>query len=185
MKIGYVRVSTSEQDHQRQLDNLQTICDELHIETVSAVSKKRPVYEAVIAKLQAGDTLVVWDLDRAFRSTIDALLETEKLRDRSIEFRIVTLNVDTATPSGELVYTVMAAFAQYERKNLIKRTKEGMAAARRRGKRIGRPRKLSNKHIHAACSNIRLHRSTITAEAKKLGVCRDTLGKAIKGLEEL
>ncbi|MCH2038570.1 MAG: recombinase family protein [Rickettsiales bacterium] len=179
MKIGYVRVSKSDQDHQRQLDNLQTICDELHIETVSAVDKKRPVYEAVIAKLQAGDTLVVWDLDRAFRSTIDALLVAEKLRNRSIEFHIVTLNVDTSTPSGELVYTVMAAFAQYERKNLIKRTKEGMEAARRRGKRMGRPPKLTPKQIQNAACDVEAGHTTITARAKQLGVCRDTLGKAI------
>ena len=141
MKIGYLRVSTEDQNHQRQIDSLKTVCDELYTETLSAVNKKRPVFERVIKKLKAGDTLVVHDLDRAFRSTLDALRQAEQLRERGVEFQILSLNVDTGTPAGELVFTVMAAFAQYERQCLIQRTKEGMAAARRRGKHIGRPRK--------------------------------------------
>jgi DNA invertase Pin-like site-specific DNA recombinase len=178
-RIGYLRVSTEEQKPDRQIDGLHTLCDELHIETISAAARKRPVYDTVIAALQSGDTLVVWDLDRAFRSTVDALLEAEKLRSRGIAFRIVTLNVDTSTPAGELVYTVMAAFAQYERQILIRRTKEGMAAAKQRGKRIGRPPKLTTSQIAHAHADTTAGRTTITARAKQLGVCRDTLSKAI------
>lgn len=124
----------------------------------------------------------MWDLDRAFRSTLDALLEAEKLRERNVAFQIVTLNVDTATPAGELVYTVMAAFAQYERKLLIKRTKEGMEAARKRGAKIGRPKKLTDEQIVKAMAKIDAG-GTITAKAKELGVCRDTLSKAINQRE--
>lgn len=145
MKIGYLRVSTEDQNHQRQIDSLQTVCDELHTETTSAINKKRPVFESVIKKLQAGDTLVVHDLDRAFRSTLDALKQAEQLRTRGVEFQILSLNVDTGTPAGQLVFTVMAAFAQYERQCISQRTKEGMAAARRRGKHIGRPKKKNEK----------------------------------------
>ncbi len=141
MKIGYLRVSTVDQNHQRQIDSLNTVCDELYTETISAINKKRPVFERVIGKLNAGDTLVVHDLDRAFRSTLDALKQAEQLRQRGVEFQILSLNVDTGTPAGELVFTVMAAFAQYERQCLSQRTKEGMAAAKRRGKHVGRPKK--------------------------------------------
>ncbi|HBR68779.1 MAG TPA: resolvase, partial [Rhodospirillaceae bacterium] len=147
MKIGYLRVSLESQKEDRQEDGLKAICDELYVEKMSGARKDRPVYQEVVSKLQPGDTLVVWDLDRAFRSTVDALLEAEKLRQRGIGFQIVNLNIDTATPSGELIYTVMAAFAQFERSNLIKRTKEGMAAARLRGKHIGRPRKLNLEEV--------------------------------------
>lgn len=178
MNIGYLRVSTKAQNIHRQMDGLNAICDMLHVETVSAV-KKRPVYDAVIASLKPGDTLVVWDLDRAFRSTIDALLEAEKLRERGIAFRIVTLNVDTSTPAGELVYTVMAAYAQFERKTLIQRTKQGLEAARRRGKRLGRPPKLSAAQIRRAYADVDARHTTITHRARQLGVCRDTLGKAM------
>ena len=120
MKIGYLRVSLENQREDRQEDGLKDLCDEIHVEKLSGASKKRPVYQKVIQKLSPGDTLVVWDLDRAFRSTVDALLEVEKLRHRGIEFQVVNLNVDTSTPSGELIYTVMAAFAQFERQTLIR-----------------------------------------------------------------
>jgi DNA invertase Pin-like site-specific DNA recombinase len=178
-RIGYLRVSTEEQRPDRQIDGLTALCDELHIEIISATAMKRLVYDTVIANLQSGDTLVVWDLDRAFRSTVDALLEAEKLRARGIAFQIVTLNVDTSTPEGELVYTVMAAFAQYERQILIKRTKEGMQAARNRGAAIGRPRKLTPDQITSAYHDVSSRRTTITTRAKQLGVCRDTLSKAL------
>ena len=178
MKIGYLRVSTEEQRPDRQWDGLQDICDRVFIEKISAVSEKRPVYDQVLRRLKTGDTLVVWDLDRAFRSTVDALLEAEKLRQRGIEFQIITLNVDTSTPSGELIYTVMAAFAQFERQILIKRTKEGMAAARRRGKHVGRPYKLTQDQIIEAHAIILAGHASITGMAQKLGCSRDTLSKA-------
>jgi len=180
MKIGYLRVSTDEQSPDRQMDGLECICDQVFLEKLSAVSQKRPVFETVINQLQSGDTLVVWDLDRAFRPTVDALLEVEKLRKRGIEFQIVTLNVDTATPDGELIYTVMAAFAQFERKNLIKRTKEGMAAAKRRGKHIGRPYKLSSAQVINAHAEILSGRETFTGMALKLCCSRDTLTKSFR-----
>lgn len=183
MRIGYIRVSTDKQNHARQIESLQEICDELHIETMSAISKYRPVFEQVIAKLKAGDTLVVHDLDRAFRSTVDALTYAEILKKREVNFQILSMNIDTNTESGTLIYSVMAAFGQYERECLSRRTREGLQAAMRAGKRVGRPRKLSKMQIQDVCMRISLHQSTITAEAKKLGVCRDTLSQAIRHFE--
>ena len=180
MKIGYLRVSLEDQKEDRQQDGLKDLCDEIYVEKVSGASKKRPVYQQVVEKLKAGDTLVVWDLDRAFRSTVDALLEAEKLRQREIEFQIVNLNVDTATPSGELIYTVMAAFAQFERTNLIKRTKEGMASARKRGVHIGRPYKLTMEEIILAHDRIQSGQSTVADMALEYGCSRDTLVQAVK-----
>lgn len=183
MKIGYVRVSLESQNEDRQEDGLRALCDELYVEKVSGAKKDRPVYQQVIARLRPGDTLVVWDLDRAFRSTVDALLEAEKLRQRGIGFQIINLNVDTSTPSGELIYTVMAAFAQFERSNLIKRTKEGMAAARLRGKHIGRPRKLNLEEVLLAHSKIQAGEATIAEMAEQLDCSRETLAQAMKRLE--
>ena len=145
MKIGYLRVSTADQNHQRQVDSLKTVCDELYVEKLSAIHQRRPVFEKVIKKLQAGDTLIVHNLDRAFRSTFDALGQEKKLRKRGVKLQVLSLNFDTDTPEGELFFTIVAAFAQYEQQCLSRRTKEGMAAARRRGKHIGRPRKKGNK----------------------------------------
>lgn len=182
MKIGYLRVSTDEQRPDRQIDGLHVLCDEIHIEKISATSKKRPVYERVARKLKSGDSFVVWDLDRAFRSTIDALLEIEKLHARGVNFQIVTFNIDTATNEGELAYTIVAAFAQFERKTLIKRTKEGMAAARRRGQHVGRPYKLSEKIIRRAYEDISKGRTTITARAAELTCSRGTLTRGFERL---
>lgn len=150
-RIGYLRVSTDDQNTDRQRDGLQAHCDELFIEQgVSATAKSRPVFEKILSELQAGDMLVVWDLDRAFRSTIDAIMVADSLRERGVHFHIVNLSVDTSTPAGMLVYTVMAAQAQFERANLAQRTKEGMAAARKRGKQLGRPKAMTRAQIQQA-----------------------------------
>ncbi len=183
MKIGYLRVSTEEQCPDRQIDALEPICDELHIEKLSAVAKKRPVFEKILKKLKAGDTLVVWDLDRAFRSTVDAILQAEKLRERGIQFQIVTLDIDTTEPAGEFFYTIMAAYAQFERHNLSRRTKEGLAAARRRGKRLGRPLKLSDEQIRAARDKLALGQDTLSNLAASYRVHPSTLGRSIARME--
>jgi DNA invertase Pin-like site-specific DNA recombinase len=104
-KFAYLRISTSEQRPDRQIDGLKGFCDELHIETLSACHKNRPVYEQVVKSLEAGDMLVVGDLDRALRSVVDALTEAERLRLRGVHFKIANLNIDTTTPAGIFVYT--------------------------------------------------------------------------------
>lgn len=183
MKIGYLRVSTESQKEDRQEDGLKALCDELYVEKISAVSKTRPVYQQVLEKLQPGDTLVVLDIDRAFRSTVDALLEVEKLRRRYIEFHIVNLNVDTATPSGMLIYTVMAAFSQFERQMLIERTKQGMIAAKLRGKRIGRPRNPILEHVVLAHSAIEAGEFTLDEMAGRIGCSRKKLAQELARLK--
>lgn len=142
-KIAYIRVSTPDQKHDRQLLGLGDLCDELHIETISAVKKERPVYEKVMQRLKPGDVFVIWDLDRAYRSTRDALDQLDQLCSRNISIHIANLGLDTSTPYGVLIYTIIGALAQFERDLLSQRTKEGMEAARQNGKQIGRPRKLS------------------------------------------
>ncbi len=179
-KIGYLRISTYEQKPDRQIDGLRDKCNELHIETLSAVSAKRPIFDSVIENLNEGDSLVVWDLDRAFRSTIDANLTAARLKERGIHFEIVTLTIDTATPSGELVYTIMAATAQFERQNLIKRTKEGLEAARRRGVRLGRPPKLSAEQVADANYHISNNLASLIEMAKRFKVSKWTVERALE-----
>jgi len=177
--IGYLRVSTAEQRPDRQIDGLKMICDELNIEKLSAVSPHRPVYERVIASLRQGDMLVVWDLDRAFRSVIDALSEAEKLRARGVHFRIANLSIDTSTPAGIFVYTMMSALAEFERRMLSQRTKEGLAAARQRGKRLGRPPKLTPEQLSDARMRVCAGESTRSV-AEDFHVAPWTLSRALK-----
>lgn len=183
-RIGYLRVSTEEQKPDRQIDGLKPYCDFLHLERLSAVAKKRPVFEKVLSQLKHGDTLVVWDLDRAFRSTLDALTQTENLKERGIDFQVVTMNIDTSEPMGEFFFTVVAAFAQLERRTISKRTKEGLKAARKRGKRLGRPPSMSKGQLIAAKQKIANKEATIEEIAALNGVHPWTVTRAIKRLKK-
>ena len=181
MRLGYIRTSTDAQLTARQIDGLKEHCDEIVIEEgVSAASKRRPVYNAALETLRPGDTFVVWDLDRAFRSTVDAIQQMERMQEHGVEFKIVTLNIDTGCPAGRLVYTIVAAMAQWERDMLRKRTREGLAAARKRGKRIGRPPKLTDEQLEEARAEIEAGRTTITAAARCLGLKPWSLSRALK-----
>lgn len=179
-KIAYLRVSTAEQRPDRQIDGLKDVCDELHIETLSACHGRRPVYERAIESLQSGDMLVVWDLDRAFRSVVDALTEAERLRARGVHFRIANLSIDTTTPAGIFVYTMLSALAEFERRTLSQRTKEGLQAARLRGKRIGRPPSLTEQQVDDARHRIEAAGMSTSSVAKDMGIPRWTLSRSIR-----
>lgn len=178
-KIGYLRVSTAEQSADRQIDGLKDLCDELHVEAVSAVGRKRPVYEKVVKKLRAGDVLVIWDLDRAYRSAKDALSELDALTQRGVHFHIARLAIDTTTPTGRFLYTVMGGLAEFERLTLSQRTKEGLLAARRRGKRLGRPRKLDAMQVKAARERL-LRGESVGCVARSLGVTPWTVTRSLR-----
>ncbi|MEM8541607.1 MAG: recombinase family protein [Pseudomonadota bacterium] len=180
MKLGYLRVSTEEQRPDRQIDALEPLCDRLYIEKTSAIAKNRPIFEEVMAALKPGDTFVVWDLDRAFRSTIDALMQAEQLHQRGIEFQIVTLGVNTSTAHGKLVYTVIAAFAQHERDHLSERTKQGLEAAVRRGAKLGRKPKVSRRDALLAKDKIDRGSHTVEELANLYGVHPRTLSRRMK-----
>lgn len=179
-KVGYLRVSTEDQKPDRQIDALEPICDELHIEKLSAVAKRRPVYEKVIEGLQAGDVFVIWDLDRAYRSAKDALIQLDHLRERGIEIRIASLHVDTATPHGKLIYTIIGALAEFERDLLSERTKQGLAAAKRRGQRLGPPPKISDAEIIAAKRKVETGKASIDEIAALHGVHPWTIRRRLK-----
>ena len=183
-KIGYLRVSTEEQKPDRQIDGLRSVCDSLHIERISAVAKKRPVFEHVLNSLQQGDRLVVWNLDRAFRSTLDALTQVQMLKERGIEFQVVTMNIDTSEPMGEFFFTVVAAFAQLERQTISQRTKEGLKAAKRRGKRLGRIPKLSKRQVRSAMAKIETGEASVGEVAALHGVDVTTIRRSIKRLNK-
>ncbi|MEM6900864.1 MAG: recombinase family protein [Pseudomonadota bacterium] len=149
-RFGYIRVSTAAQLTDRQAIQLEAECDEMRVEHISAVAAERPIFDTLMAELRAGDTLVVVDLDRAFRSSIDAIMTAQMLRERDVKFRLLSFPLDTASEEGELFYTILAAFAQFERRIISRRTKEGLEAARRRGVRLGRPAQLSSDKIMEA-----------------------------------
>ena len=178
-RLGYIRTSTDGQCTDRQHVQLRDLCDELFVEDgVSAISKKRPIYKAVLKRLGRGDMLIVSSLDRAFRSTIDALNELEKLHKRGIQFVSVSQNFDTSTPDGKFLYTLAAALATWERDILSQRTKEGLRAAKQRGKTLGRPRKLTSQQIIQAKRHIN-NGGALSDLADSLCVSERTLVRAL------
>ncbi|KFL29544.1 hypothetical protein JP75_20455 [Devosia riboflavina] len=179
-KIGYLRVSTEEQNPARQVDGLTAICDELFVETISGAKSDRPIYQQVVSQLERGDVLVVWDLDRAYRSSREALNEIDRLQARGIAIRIVNLDIDTTTPAGLFVFTLMAALATFERHTLSQRTKEGLESARKRGAKLGRPRKLTDEQLQQAEKLIKAGHTKRGDIAKKYGVATWTLTRSMR-----
>jgi DNA invertase Pin-like site-specific DNA recombinase len=186
MRIGYARVSTDEQNLNLQIDALvaagcERICRD---EGVSAVARDRPAFAAVLAALRPGDTLVIWKMDRAFRSLLHALQVLEELEARGVHFHSLTDAIDTTTPMGRFVYQIRNAFSELERALIVERTKAGMEAARRRGVRIGRPPKLTPDQIVQARAQIAAGSATIATLAPRLRVSPRTLSRSINKKEK-
>jgi DNA invertase Pin-like site-specific DNA recombinase len=138
--IGLARVSTRDQDPQLQLNALnQAGCWPIYEERVSGASAHRPVRDEVLRRLKRGDTLTVWKLDRLGRSVIELHQIVKDLDQRGIRFRCLTQPIDTTTSQGRFFFTMLAAFAEFERDLIIERTIAGLEVAREQGKFGGPP----------------------------------------------
>ncbi|WP_395490374.1 recombinase family protein [Cedecea davisae] len=143
MLIGYVRVSTNEQNTALQKNALECAgCELIFEDKISGKTSERPGLKKVLKTLSEGDTLVVWKLDRLGRSMRHLVSLIEDLRSREINFRSLTDSIDTSTPMGRFFFHVMGALAEMERELIVERTRAGLAAARLEGRIGGRPPKL-------------------------------------------
>lgn len=181
MKVGYARVSTPDQNLDLQIDALQAAgCETIYMDDgISAIAPVRPEFNAALNNLREGDILVIWKMDRAFRSLTHALTTLEELESRGIEFQSLTDHIDTTTAMGRFVYQIRNAFSELERELISERTRAGMAAARARGIHIGRPRKLSLAQIDLARTEIEAGRRSLSSMAGILKVSPQTLTRAI------
>ena len=128
MLVGYARVSTQDQKPALQRDALTAAgCEKLFEETASGAQRDRPQLQAAIDYMRAGDTLVVWKLDRLARSVKQLIETVEGLDARGIGFRSLTETIDTTTPGGKLVFHIFGALAEFERSIIRERTKAGLA----------------------------------------------------------
>ncbi len=183
MDVGYARVSTGEQTLDLQLDALKGAgCGRVFEETASGAKADRVVLAELLAYLRAGDTLVVWRLDRLGRS-LGHLIETvAELAERGVGFRSLTERIDTTTPGGKLVFHVFGALAEFERDLVRERTQAGLAAARARGRTGGRPKKLADpKQLALALALYDGGQTDVTTICRTLGVSRATLYRALNG----
>jgi len=181
MRIGYARVSTLDQNPDLQLEKLREAgCEKVVVEKDSGARADRPELNRVLHDmLREGDTLVIWKLDRLARS-LKQLIETAAyLKGRGIGLVSLTDAIDTSSPGGMLVFHMLGAIAEFERALIRDRTMAGLAEANRRGRRGGRPRRLSDKDVTAA--RALLADGTLTAKevAARFGVSKATLYRHI------
>jgi DNA invertase Pin-like site-specific DNA recombinase len=188
MKIGYARVSTDDQNLALQLDALRAAgCEAVHEDKASGVLNGRKGLADALDRCAAGDVLVVWKLDRLARSLHDLVVIAEDLKGRGVGLKILTgegAAVDTTQPQGRMVFGILAVMAEFERELMSERTVAGMAAAKRRGVRLGRPLKLSKYQRQEAASMLDQGKARADVAAL-LGVHVGTLRRALNGFDDL
>lgn len=180
MRIGYARVSTSDQSTDLQTDALTRAgCDRVFIDVASGARKDRPELAKVLEFLRKGDILVIWRLDRLARSTRHLYELMEQLAERGIGFVTLHEGIDTSTSMGKFMFTVCAGLAEFERDLIRERTLEGIRAAAARGRHGGRPKALGEEQLRMAMAMLKDENLTARQIAEQLGVGRSTLYRHI------
>lgn len=147
---------------------------------MSGGATKRSGLDAALARVNAGDVLVVWKLDRLGRSLPHLIEIIQQLGARGAGFASLSESIDTTTAGGKLVFHLMGALAEFERTLIVERVNAGIAAAKRRGKHVGRPRKLTPEQIAHARATIESGLQTPAGMAALLGVDHTTLWRALR-----
>jgi DNA invertase Pin-like site-specific DNA recombinase len=180
MIIGYARVSTADQNTALQIDALTAAgAERIYQESLSGASRDRPELAKCIDTLRHGDTLIVWRLDRLGRSLKDLVGIIAELEEKGVGFRSITEAIDTTTAGGKLVFHIFGSLAEFERSMIQERTKAGLAAARARGRKGGRPRALSADQVKKANAMLNDPAITKTEVAKHFKITRATLNAAL------
>jgi DNA invertase Pin-like site-specific DNA recombinase len=179
---GYARVSTDDQNTAPQVDALiaagvprETLVEEY----ISGAAKDRPKFVALLLRLQSGDTLMVWKICRLGRNTLAALQTAEEMNARGVRIVITTLGIDMTTPAGKLVFGILAQLAEFEREQIRERINAGMAAAKARGKHLGRRHALTQHQRREAVKLVESGKSLAEVGAI-LGVHRSIVHRAVQ-----
>ena len=189
MNVAYVRVSTVEQNEERQTEGLKKYnIDNWFIEKVSGKDINRPKLNEILNFVREGDTVYVWDFSRLSRSVKDLLELVDKLQSKNVHLVSVKENLDTSTPTGKLMLTMIGAINEFERTNLLERQKEGIAIAKAKGKYKGRKKIEYPDNWKEVYEKWKHRKITGTAAMNELGLKRNTFYNLIKkyenGLEE-
>ncbi|HDB3129689.1 TPA: recombinase family protein [Staphylococcus aureus] len=175
VKVGYARVSTKDQSLDSQIDILKKNgCQKIFSEKVSGRKEKRTELEKCLEYLREGDTLVIYKLDRLGRTTRQLIELSQWLEDNSIDLEITSMNIRTDDPMGKMFFTMMSAFAELEANLISERTKRGLASARARGKKGGRP-KITQEQLRKIKYLYNDKKIPADEVAKLVGVSRSTV----------
>lgn len=181
MIIGYARVSTQEQNLDRQLDNLKAQgCERIYQEKMTGTKANRPELEKMLEALRPGDTLVTDSFSRLSRSTKDLLELVEKLNGMGVHLISLKEQLDTTTATGKMMLTLLSALSQFERDIIAERTLDGLKAARARGRQGGRPKAGSDKAKAQALALYDANAMTNREIAETVKVSTATLSRWIR-----
>ena len=179
-RFGYGRVSTLDQNLEAQKDALlKAGVNQVFVEKITGTKASRPELDLVKQMLRQGDTLVITRMDRLGRSAKDLLTIVSELDERGVNLEIIEQRIDTKTAEGKLFFTMVAAFAEFEHSMMVSRTKDGLAAARARGRRGGRKAKLSPLQIKEIQKLYREKELTVQDIAEMFNVSRPTIYRVL------
>lgn len=186
MKIGYARVSTGLQNLNLQEDRLNAYgCEKIFSDHISGSKSKRPGLDKAIEFARSGDTIVAWRLDRLGRNMEDLITLVNELNERGVSFHSLEENItmDKSSSTGQLLFHLFAAFAEFERNLILERSSAGRIAARARGRYGGRPEKLSNQDLNLL-KTLYDNGTPIKTIAEQWQVSRTTIYRYLNKLEE-
>lgn len=180
MKVGYVRVSTREQNTARQEVLMQQLgVEKVYMDKLSGKSTDRPQLADMIKFVRKGDSVTVESISRFARNTKDLLELVEQLNEKEVQFKSQKEQIDTSTPAGEFMLTIFAAVAQLERDYIKQRQREGIDIAMAEGRFNGRPQKVLEQFDEVYCK-WKAKKITVTKACKQLGIARSTFYRKAK-----
>ena len=180
VKIGYIRVSTQEQNSMRQEVLMESLgVDEVYIDRVSGKSTNRPELQKMMEYVRRGDTVIVESISRFARNTRDLLDLVDKLSEKGVEFVSKKEAIDTTTPTGKFMLTVFGAVAELEREHILQRQQEGIAIAKEEGKYKGR-KPIERANFDAVVKQWQDRQISATEAMKTLRMTKSTFYRKVK-----
>jgi len=182
--FGYARVSTEAQNLDRQLDALKSYgVDYIYNEKMTGTKRERPELDKMLDRITKGDTVVIESFSRLGRSTKDLIELTELFQSKGVHLISLKESIDTSSPTGKLLFTLMSAIAQFERDLIAERTLEGLKSARARGRKGGRP-KVSADAVKKAVKLYNTGQYSVKEITELTGVKKDTLYRNLRKLSD-
>jgi len=189
MLLGYTRISKADGSQNLDLQHDALVAagvdeEQIYTDKMSGRHDGRPGLDACLKSLREGDTLVIWKLDRLGRNLRHLIELIEKLNEKNIGLKVLTgqgAAIDTTNPEGKLIFGIFAALAEFERELIVERTRAGLAAARARGRKGGRPRKMTPSKIRMAMAAMADPKAKAQRVAQELGITTTTLYDYVNG----